>query len=319
MQFIHSSTMAFHSIHSPPFHRCLISMLHVKRLPMPLYIHSHNIPSHTILTPWTTHDMKRSMIGSLVTLTNRLLSLRVVWYGKLQYTVFNFQLIQNSLSLRVPQRIFLGCTMELDGRWLFENMLWNDEKNLICGVYEIETGMLPLLWLITFLAIPSRTWWSNGMPALVAMAICLPSLRHVGIGTLNARCLTEIYEHHAKMRNSTRWEQLWSPLEKHLGNSKNKKKAICLGSESYLSGILQHRLCCWYSFMSHFHDPSVMHVVGWLETCCVLHWDRTRMETRWKYIVLRMEYGMWGCGGEEKSCEEKKGNSWTQCSPVKGT
>ena len=38
-----------------------------------------------------------------------------------------------------------GCTMELDGRQLFDDTLQDDEKDLICGVYELGTGMLLLL------------------------------------------------------------------------------------------------------------------------------------------------------------------------------
>ena len=33
--------------------------------------------------------------------------------------------------------------MELDGRQLFDDTLQDDKKDLICGVYELGTGMLP--------------------------------------------------------------------------------------------------------------------------------------------------------------------------------
>ena len=51
-----------------------------------------------------------------------------------------------------------GRTIELDGRQLFDNTLWDDEKDLICGVYELETGTLPFLRLINLLTVLSRLW-----------------------------------------------------------------------------------------------------------------------------------------------------------------
>ena len=71
-------------------------------------------------------------------------------------------------------------TIELDSRWLFGNTLQDDKKDLICGVYELETGTLPFLQLINLLTILSRLWWSNGVSVLMATAICFPPLRYVG-------------------------------------------------------------------------------------------------------------------------------------------
>ena len=39
-----------------------------------------------------------------------------------------------------------GCAMELDSRQLFDITLQDDKKDLICGVYELETGTLPSLF-----------------------------------------------------------------------------------------------------------------------------------------------------------------------------
>ena len=51
-----------------------------------------------------------------------------------------------------------GHAIELDGRQLFDNTLRDDEKDLICGVYELETGTLPFLQLINLLTVLSRLW-----------------------------------------------------------------------------------------------------------------------------------------------------------------
>ena len=127
MQLIYSSTMAFCSIHVLLPHRCPIPMLHMQRLPMQ-YISSHNTPSSTSLIPWTTHDTKKSVIDSSVTLTNGPVSLRVVLCGKSQYIVFNSLLNQSSLSLRAPQRtLFL------------EDTQWNWTEN---DYVMIHSGMM---------------------------------------------------------------------------------------------------------------------------------------------------------------------------------
>ena len=36
--------------------------------------------------------------------------------------------------------------MELDDRQLFDNTLWDNEKDLICTVYELETGCVTFLF-----------------------------------------------------------------------------------------------------------------------------------------------------------------------------
>ena len=51
-----------------------------------------------------------------------------------------------------------GRAIELDGRRLFDDTLRDDEKDLICGVYELETGTLPFLRLINLLTVLSRLW-----------------------------------------------------------------------------------------------------------------------------------------------------------------
>ena len=120
MQPVHSSTMAFLSIHFPLPHRHLTPMLCMERSPMQ-YISSHNVFSGTSLTLWTTHDIKKSVIDSSLVLTNGLLYWRVVLCGKLQYTVFNSQLTWSSSLLKVPQRtLFL---IDMQWNWMTGNYL----------------------------------------------------------------------------------------------------------------------------------------------------------------------------------------------------
>ena len=106
MQPVYSFTMALHSIHFTLPHMCPIPMFHMERLPMQ-HTSSHTACSSTSLIPWTTYDMKKSMINSLVVLTNWLLCLRVALCGRSWYTV-NFHLTQNSLLLRVLWRMLFS-------------------------------------------------------------------------------------------------------------------------------------------------------------------------------------------------------------------
>ena len=48
--------------------------------------------------------------------------------------------------------------MELDGKQLCDDTLQDDEKDLICGVYELETSTLPSFRLINSLTVFSRLW-----------------------------------------------------------------------------------------------------------------------------------------------------------------
>ena len=102
----HSSTIVFcsTSFSLPLSHRHLIPMHSMERSTMQSII-SHTAYSSISLIPWTTHDMKKSMIKFSVVLTNGLLSLRMVLCGKSQYSAFNSQVNQSSLSLRAPQRM----------------------------------------------------------------------------------------------------------------------------------------------------------------------------------------------------------------------
>ena len=95
----------------------------------------------------------------------------IVW----QITIHSLQFLTDS-ELLVTQ----GYTIELDGRWLFDNTLQDDKENLICGVYELETSMSPFLGLINLPTALSRLLWSDGISVLVATAIHFPPLRHVG-------------------------------------------------------------------------------------------------------------------------------------------
>ena len=152
MQLVYS-TMVLCSIHFPLPHWHLIPMLCMQRSPMQ-YISSHNTPSSTTLIPWTTHDMKKSMIDSSVALTNGPLFLRVVLCGELQYSL----LFPTDLELLVTQgpsedTFSWGHTMELDRKWLFDDTLWDNEKDLIWGVYELEASTLPSFQLINLLTV----------------------------------------------------------------------------------------------------------------------------------------------------------------------
>ena len=173
----YSSTMAFHSLPLP--HRHPIHVLCVKRSLMQS-ISSHTANSSTSLTPWTTHDTKKSVIESSAVLINGLLFLRAVLCGKSQYIAFNSQLTLSSLSPRAPQRMLF---LRMHNRIGWQVIIW---------WYTLGQWKGPHLWsiwirdqyvtfsLIYKLAVLSRLWWSNGMSVLVSMAICFPPLRHVG-------------------------------------------------------------------------------------------------------------------------------------------
>ena len=73
-----------------------------------------------------------------------------------------------------------GHVLELSDGKLYDDILRDNKKDLICGVYKLETGesFSPGIWK-KVLIILWRLQWSNCLPVLVAMSICIPAFRNV--------------------------------------------------------------------------------------------------------------------------------------------
>ena len=152
-----------------------------------------------------------------------------------------------------------GHTIELDGRQLFDNTLWDDKKDLICGVYEPE--------YVTF------SWTYNLANCLIKVMVIrwnvCPGGHSNPFSSIQAHRL-DIGPHTVKPGSNTTWgrlmnialncgiqwggQRVWSPSAEHLGNS--EKLFIWLLSHIFL------KFCSWYCLIFHFCNLSITYILA---------------------------------------------------------
>lgn len=226
------SIVAFHSIHlhlpckwTPT---CLKSS-HMQSTSSPTALSNTSLP---LVTTW---DMKKFMIELSVILTMGSSPWR--WNCVVTHIagpwIFNwFWILYHLGSLR-------GCSLKSDSRALYNNSLLDNEQDLICRVYELETGMLlnvwPGSWLLSYIEgygdqTSCLSWWpcqstflASGMWIGYWTPFCKPWFQ----------ChLTKICEHHAELRNATWWTHSLEGFGKTI---EKLRKATQLASDSYIS------------------------------------------------------------------------------------
>ena len=160
MQLGYSSIMAYHSIHLDPFHR---------------HPHPLSPPSY----PW--HQQLLAIWRNLWSSSHSALQMgHSPWGWYCVATCTAHSSIFNGLGALHHSGPFRGCVLKLNDRELYDDILQDNEKDLICGVYGLETGTLysPGIWK-RVLIILWRLWWSNCLPVLVASSICIPAFGNV--------------------------------------------------------------------------------------------------------------------------------------------